>query len=84
MIYGSRVLNKNKYQNLKNFTHLFRIWGNIFLTNLSNVINNQSLTDAHTCYKMFEANILKNKVKRKRFCFLPRSDDKNFKIKISN
>ena len=42
-MYGSRVLNKNKYQNTKNFTHLIRIWGNIFLTFISNIINNQKL-----------------------------------------
>ena len=30
VVYGSRVLNKNKFQNTKNFTHFIRIWGNIF------------------------------------------------------
>ena len=82
VIYGSRVLKKNKYQNLKNFTHLFRIWGNIFLTNLSNVINNQTLTDAHTCYKMFEANIFKKiKLKEKGFAFCPEVTTKISKLK---
>ena len=82
VIYGSRVLNKNKYQNLKNFTHLFRIWGNIFLTNLSNIINNQTLTDAHTCYKMFEANIFKKiKLKEDGFAFCPEVTTKISKLK---
>ena len=31
VVYGSRVLNKNKFENTKNFTHLIRIWGNTFL-----------------------------------------------------
>ena len=72
VVYGSRVLNKNKYQNTKNFTHLFRIWGNVFLTTVSNFINNQNLTDAHTCYKMFRAKIFKNiNLREKGFAFCP-------------
>lgn len=72
VVYGSRVLNKNKYQNTKNFTHLIRIWGNIFLTSVSNFINNQNLTDAHTCYKMFETKIFKKiNLKEKGFAFCP-------------
>ena len=59
VVYGSRVLNKNKFQNTKNFTHLVRIWGNIFLTKFSNFINDQNLTDAHTCYKIFKKKFLK-------------------------
>ncbi len=72
VVYGSRVLNKNKYQNTKNFTHLIRIWGNVFLTFVSNIINGQNLTDAHTCYKMFEAKIFKKiNLKEKGFAFCP-------------
>ena len=85
VVYGSRVLNKNKYQNTKNFTHLIRIWGNIFLTNVSNIINNQNLTDAHTCYKMFETKIFKKiNLKEKGFAFCPevttKLSKKNYKI----
>ena len=72
MVYGSRVLNKNKFQNTKNFTHLIRIWGNIFLTSISNIINNQKLTDAHTCYKVFKSKIFKKiDLKEKGFAFCP-------------
>ena len=72
VVYGSRVLNKNKYQNTKNFTHLIRIWGNIFLTYVSNKINNQNLTDAHTCYKMLETKIFKKiNLREKGFAFCP-------------
>ena len=86
VVYGSRVLNKNKYQNTKNFTHLIRIWGNIFLTNISNFINNQNLTDAHTCYKMFETKIFKKiNLKEKGFAFCPevttKLSKKKYKIK---
>lgn len=72
VVYGSRVLNKNKYQNTKNFTHLIRIWGNVFLTIVSNFINKQNLTDAHTCYKVFNSRIFKKiKLKEKGFAFCP-------------
>jgi dolichol-phosphate mannosyltransferase len=72
VIYGSRVLRKNKYQNTKNFTHLIRIWGNVFLTIISNFVNNQKLTDAHTCYKVFKSKIFKKiDLKEKGFAFCP-------------
>jgi len=85
VVYGSRVLNKNEYQNTKNFTHLIRIWGNIFLTFISNVINNQKLTDAHTCYKVFRSKIFKKiTLKEKGFAFCPEVTTKisnmNYKI----
>ena len=85
VVYGSRVLNKNKYENTKNFTHLVRIWGNIFLTKISNIINNQNLTDAHTCYKMFESKIFKKiNLKENGFAFCPEITTKlskrNYKI----
>ena len=84
VIYGSRVLNKNIYQNTKNFTHLIRIWGNIFLTKVSNLINNQNLTDAHTCYKAFDSRVFKKiKLKEKGFAFCPEVTTKLSKQKLS-
>ena len=72
VVYGSRVLNKNKFQNTRNFTHFVRIWGNIFLTKVSNLINNQDLSDAHTCYKVFRSRIFKKiELKEKGFAFCP-------------
>lgn len=72
VMYGSRVLKKNKFKNTQNFTHIIRIWGNIFLTKVSNFINKQKLTDAHTCYKVFDSNIFKKiKLKEKGFSFCP-------------
>lgn len=85
IVYGSRVLNKNKFQNTKNFTHFIRIWGNILLTYISNIINSQNLTDAHTCYKLFKSRIFKKiKLKEKGFSFCPeittKISNENFKI----
>ncbi len=53
VVYGSRVLNKKRYS-LKNFSSTFRIFANHVLTMFSNIINQQNLTDAHTCYKVFD------------------------------
>ena len=70
--YGSRVLNKNKYENTQNFTHLIRILGNVFLTKVSNIINKQNLTDAHTCYKIFRSDIFRKiKLQENGFAFCP-------------
>ena len=72
VMYGSRVLKKNKFRNTQNFTHIVRIWGNIFLTKASNFLNKQKLTDAHTCYKIFDSRIFKKiKLKEKGFSFCP-------------
>ena len=71
VIYGSRVLGKNRYLS-KNFTSLIRIFFNHVLTIISNVLNNQNLTDAHTCYKMFLKDVfLDIKLKEDGFSFCP-------------
>ena len=84
-LYGSRVLKKKKFNNIQNFSHKIRIWGNIFLTSVSNLINRQNLTDAHTCYKMVRADIFKSiPLKEKGFAFCPELNTKlsNIGIKI--
>ena len=82
-LYGSRVLKKEKYSNVQNFSHKIRIWGNIFLTYISNKINNQKLTDAHTCYKMIRSEIFKSiNLKEKGFCFCPELNTKLSKKSI--
>ena len=71
VVYGSRVLGKKRY-NSKNFISKFRIFGNHMLTIFSNIINSQSLTDAHTCYKVFESKLFKKiDLKSKDFTFCP-------------
>ena len=83
VVYGSRVLGKQRYK-LKNFTSVFRIFCNHMLTLLSNFINNQNLTDSHTCYKVFEANLFKNiDLVEKRFGFCPEITTKIANRKIS-
>ena len=84
VVYGSRVLGKNRYK-LKNFTSTYRIFANHILTIVSNLINNQNLTDAHTCYKLFKTKIFKNiKLEENGFSFCPEITTKisNMKIKI--
>ena len=71
VVYGSRVLGKNRY-NLKNFSSVYRIFFNHVLTIFSNLINNQKLTDAHTCYKVFSREIFeKISLQENGFSFCP-------------
>ena len=71
VVYGSRVLGRNRYSS-KNFSSFMRIFYNHILTILSNILNNQNLTDAHTCYKMFNSNIFKKiKLYENGFSFCP-------------
>ena len=50
----------------------FRIFANLTLTIFSNIINNQSLTDAHTCYKVFHKSVFSNiNLEEKGFSFCP-------------
>ena len=71
VVYGSRVLGTNRYL-LKNFSSFIRIFFNHILTILSNILNNQNLTDAHTCYKMFRSEIFsKIKLEEDDFSFCP-------------
>jgi glycosyltransferase involved in cell wall biosynthesis len=75
VVYGSRVLGRKKninVFNLNDFSKNFRIFGNFILTKISNFINNQSLTDVHTCYKIFRKDVfLKLKIAEKDFSFCP-------------
>ena len=71
IVYGSRVMNKSRYRS-KNFSSKFRIFANHFLTIISNYLNDQNLTDAHTCYKVFRRNIFnKIKLEEDHFSFCP-------------
>ena len=83
IMYGSRVLGKSKFKNTENFTHIVRIWGNSILTKISNFLNNQKLTDAHTCYKVFEADIFKSiKLEENGFAFCPEITTKISKMSL--
>ena len=72
VVYGSRVLRNPENIKSQNFSHNIRILGNIFLTKLSNFLNNQNLTDAHTCYKLFNSDLFKSiKLEENDFSFCP-------------
>ena len=72
VVYGSRVLNKKYFNFNKGFKKNFRVFGNLILTLISNILNNQQLTDAHTCYKVFRKKIFfKLKIEADDFAFCP-------------
>ncbi len=84
IVYGSRVLGNGRYRN-KRFTSLFRIFCNHILTIISNFINSQNLTDAHTCYKIFKSDVFTQIIlKENGFNFCPEITTKvsNLGIKI--
>jgi dolichol-phosphate mannosyltransferase len=83
VVYGSRVLGKNRYLQ-KNFTSVYRIFFNHFLTLISNLLNNQNLTDAHTCYKVFSADVFNSiNLEENDFSFCPEITTKISKKKIN-
>ena len=68
VVYGSRFMGGNPHRILF-FWHSI---GNKFLTTSSNACTNLNLTDMETCYKMFDAKILKSlSLKENRFGFEP-------------
>ena len=72
VVYGSRVLNNPQNKKSQNFSHSLRIVGNIFLTKFSNILNKQKLTDAHTCYKVFDSELFKSiDLQEEGFSFCP-------------
>ena len=82
-VYGSRVLPGAKRIRPKNIGFKIRVLANYFLTLLSNLLNNQKLTDAHTCYKVFRTDLFKSiKLVEKGFDFCPEITAKVSKKKI--
>ena len=85
VVYGSRVLNKNRYSFKFSLAVNFRVFSNYVLTTFSNIVNKQKLTDAHTCYKVFRISVFKQlNLKENDFAFCPEVTTKlsNKKIKI--
>ncbi len=77
VVYGSRFMGKNPHRILF-FWHTI---GNKLLTFLSNMFSNLNLTDMETCYKLFDASILKSiHLKEKRFGFEPEVTAKIAKV----
>ena len=72
IVYGSRVLDGGKRIRPNSIDVVVRLIANHFLTFLSNLLNNQNLTDAHTCYKVFDKSLLKKiTLKEDGFNFCP-------------
>lgn len=68
VVYGSRFMGGRPHRILF-FWHTI---GNRFLTFLSNMFSNLNLTDMETCYKLFDAHMLKSlSLKERRFGFEP-------------
>jgi len=79
VVYGSRFVGAEPHRVL----FFWHSMGNKFLTLLSNMLTNLSLTDMETCYKAFNANILKLMTfKQKRFGFEPEFTAKIAKNKL--
>ena len=80
VVYGSRVLNQNRYS-AKGFTSKIRVFGNHVLTIISNILNNQKLTDAHTCYKLFHKEVFDQIIlEEDDFSFCPEVNSKVSKL----
>lgn len=78
VVYGSRF-KKSGTQVHRTFHYLI----NRFLTILSNMLSGLYLTDMETCYKFFQADILKNlKLETNRFGFEPEITAKVARLKV--
>lgn len=77
VVYGSRFMGSKPHRILF-FWHTI---GNKLLTFISNMFTNLNLTDMETCYKLFDAQILKSiRLNEKRFGFEPEITAKIAKI----
>lgn len=64
VVYGSRFLTSHP----RRVVYFWHMVGNRFLTLLSNIFTNITLTDMETCYKAFRKEIIKNiQIQEKRF-----------------
>lgn len=78
VVYGSRLTGSKPARSFK-FLHLI---GNKFLTLLTNLLYDTTLTDMETCYKAFRADVIKNiTIKSNRFDFEPEITAKVLKRK---
>ncbi len=78
VVYGSRLIGGKPSRSFM-FTHLL---GNKFLTLLTNILYNTTLTDMETCYKAFRANFVKDiTIRSNRFDFEPEITAKILKKK---
>ncbi len=79
VVYGSR-LTAGKPVRAFNVLHYF---GNKFLTFITNILYNTTLTDMETCYKAFRADVIKPiRIRSNRFDFEPEITAKVLKQKV--
>ncbi len=68
VVYGSRLRGGKP---VRDFSLLY-LWGNRFVTLVTNVLYGAALTDMETCYKVFRADVIKNlRLRANRFEFEP-------------
>ena len=81
VVYGSRFLGKKVFNINKTFNHNFRYIINRGLTFLFNILNEQNITDAHTCYKVFPSEIISQlNLVENGFSFCPEFSTKIVKL----
>ena len=81
IVYGSRFLNEKFFILKKGINYNFRSILNRLLTSMFNILNNQKITDAHTCYKLFNSKIIpKLKLVENGFSFCPEFSTKVSKL----
>jgi len=81
IVYGSRFISQEPCRALF-FWHMV---GNKFLTLLTNIVSNITLSDMETCYKLFKREVIKNiKIEENRFGFEPeitiKTSEMNYRI----
>jgi dolichol-phosphate mannosyltransferase len=83
VVYGSRVLKGGTRTRPKTIDTKIRMFANNFLTFFSNFLNNQNLTDCHTCYKVFLSSVIKTiPLEENGFAFCPEVTAKISKLGI--
>ncbi len=83
VVYGSRVLKGGTRTRPKTIDTKIRMFANNFLTFFSNLLNNQKLTDCHTCYKVFLSSLIKRiPLEENGFAFCPEVTAKISKLGI--
>ncbi|HEY9758545.1 MAG TPA: glycosyltransferase family 2 protein [Oculatellaceae cyanobacterium] len=79
VVYGSRLSGGSVTRSFK----LMHLLGNKFLSLVTNVLYNSTLTDMETCYKVFKADIFKKvSIKSNRFDFEPEITAKVLKQRV--
>jgi glycosyltransferase involved in cell wall biosynthesis len=83
VVYGSRVLKGGTRTRPKTIDTKIRMFANNILTFFSNFLNNQDLTDCHTCYKVFLSSVIKRiPLEENGFAFCPEVTAKISKLGI--